>query len=90
MARCENCLHFHLCVNMKHQHLRMLLAGDKAECCNYFESKADVATIADTVQEYREGLHKEFASLGAKDKFNKEFFLTKADQIAQEMLEGEK
>ena len=45
---------------------------------------------ADTVQEYREGLHKEFASLGAKDKFNKEFFLTKADQIEKEMLEGDK
>lgn len=46
-------------------------------------------TKADTVQEYREGLHKEFASLGAKDKFNKEFFLTKADQIAKEVTEGE-
>lgn len=40
---------------------------------------------ADTVQNYREKLHREFASLGAKDKFNKGFFLTKADQIAKEI-----
>lgn len=43
---------------------------------------------ADTVQKYREKLYREFAYLGAKDKFNKEFFLTTADQIAKEMLEG--
>ena len=50
---------------------------------------AVMAVIADTVQKYREKLYREFASLGVKDKFNKEFFLTKADQIAKEMLEGE-
>lgn len=44
---------------------------------------------ADTVRKYREGLHKELASLGSKDKFNKGVFLTKADQIAKEMI-GEK
>ena len=43
---------------------------------------------ADTVQKYREKLYRELASLGAKDKFSKKFFLTKADQIAKEMLEG--
>ena len=45
---------------------------------------------ADTVRKYREKLYRELASLGVKDKFNKAFFLTKADQIAKEMLEGEK
>ena len=45
---------------------------------------------ANTVRKYREGLYRELASLGAKDKFNKEFFLTKVDQIAKEMLEGKK
>lgn len=42
--------------------------------------------IEETVQNYRESLHREFASLGAKDKFNKEFFLTKADEIANELI----
>lgn len=45
-------------------------------------------TKADTVQKYRECLHRELASLEAKDKFNKEFFLTKADKIAKEMVES--
>lgn len=42
---------------------------------------------ADTVQKYREKLHREFASLGSKDKFKKEFFLTKVDKIANKLLE---
>lgn len=45
-------------------------------------------TQADTVRKYRECLHRLLASLGAKDKFNKEFFLTTADKIAEELLEG--
>lgn len=54
--------------------------------CHWCEDKVK----ADTVRKYREGLHKELASLGSKDKFNKGVFLTKADQIAKEMVEGEK
>lgn len=42
---------------------------------------------AETVQKYRECLYRELASLGAKDKFNKEFFLTKVDKVAKEMLD---
>lgn len=45
--------------------------------------------VADGVQKIVERLHKEFASLGAKDKFNKEFFLTKAEQNAKELIGGD-
>lgn len=66
--------------------------------CSFTKSKVQNCPIddevakakTDTVKKYRECLYRELASLGAKDKFNKEFFLTKADQIAKEMLEGEK
>ena len=86
MARCENCLHFHLCVNMEHQHLRMLLAGDKAERCNYFESKADVAPIADTVRK----MHSEIKERCIKGGIYPAFVASTIDQIAKEMVEGEK
>ena len=45
-------------------------------------------TKADTVRKYREQLHRAFAHSDSKDKFNKGVFLTKADQIAEEMLGG--
>jgi predicted RNase H-like nuclease (RuvC/YqgF family) len=51
------------------------------------EHAKDLA-ITDTVKKMQERLHIELASFGARDKFNKEFFLTIADQIAKEMLEG--
>lgn len=41
-----------------------------------------------TIQKYREALYRAFARSDSKDKFNKEVFLTKADQIAKEVLEG--
>lgn len=55
-----------------------------------FEAGAKAAAKfirVDTVQKYREKLYRELASLGAKDKFNKEFFLTKVDKIANKLLE---
>lgn len=49
---------------------------------------ANVAPIADTVKKMRERLYRELAFLCAKDKFNKEYFLTEVDRVAKEMLEG--
>ena len=49
---------------------------------------ANVAPIADTVKKMRERLYRELAFLGAKDKFNKEYFLTEVDRVAKEILEG--
>jgi hypothetical protein len=43
---------------------------------------------ADTVKKMRERLYRELAFLGAKDKFNKEYFLTEVDRVAKEILEG--
>ena len=43
MARCEDCLHYNVCLNIESQHLRIILAGDKAERCKRFMPTADVA-----------------------------------------------
>ena len=51
MARCEDCLHYRLCVNIESQHLRIILAGDKAERCRCFESAADVAPKSEVARE---------------------------------------
>ena len=59
MARCENCLHYHLCVNIESQHLRIILAGNKAdERCKLFKSTADVVPTSEV-----EGLNKELDEL---------------------------
>lgn len=42
---------------------------------------------AHTVKKMRERLYRELAFLCAKDKFNKEYFLTEVDRVAKEMLE---
>lgn len=49
---------------------------------------ANVEPIADTVKKMQERLHRELAFLGAKDKFNKEYFLTEVDRVAKKILEG--
>lgn len=48
------------------------------------------AIKADTVKKMQERLYRELAFLGAKDKFNKEYFLTEVDRVAKEILEGKK
>ena len=42
MARCEDCLHYKVCLDIESQHLRIILAGDKAERCKRFMPTADV------------------------------------------------
>ena len=43
MARCKECLHYDLCVSIEACHLRIILAGDKAdERCKLFNATADV------------------------------------------------
>ena len=42
-----------------------------------------------TARKMRERLHEELRMYGPKDKFNKEFFLTKTDEIANELLARE-
>ncbi len=43
MARCEDCLHYKVCLNIESQHLRIILAGNKAdERCKLFKPTADV------------------------------------------------
>ena len=43
MARCEDCLHYQVCLDTETRHLRIILAGDKAERCKRFMLAADVA-----------------------------------------------
>lgn len=42
MARCEECVHYKLCVDTETRHLKIILAGDKAERCKQFTPTADV------------------------------------------------
>ena len=42
MARCEDCLHYNLCVDIETRHLKIILIGDKAERCKQFTPTADV------------------------------------------------
>lgn len=63
---------------------KALIASDKAHNALFTDT---FRIEADTVRKYREKLYRELASLGVKDKFNKEFFLTKADQVAKDLLE---
>ena len=44
---------------------------------------------ADTVRKMQERMLREFAYLGAKDKFNKAFFFEGIDRIVKEIIEGE-
>lgn len=46
MSRCEDCIHYNLCLNLNSRQLAMILAGDKAdERCKSFKSTADVVEV---------------------------------------------
>ena len=74
----------------ENKYLRERLAEEmehKEDC--FFSVDLDIKALkADTVKKMRERLYRELAFLGAKDKFNKEYFLTEVDRVAKEILEG--
>ena len=58
MARCEDCLHYNIC--LESQYLRIIIAGNKAdERCKWFKSAADAAPKSEAIIEVLSDLKKE-------------------------------
>lgn len=54
MARCEDCLHYKVCLDTETRHLKIILAGDKAERCKQFMPAADVVPKSEWNRIYTE------------------------------------